>query len=539
MGGRPKTPSSWLPSRAAVLALVIGLLVTGGLVAAAQILYERNETRLLRLRGHELGLVLSGLVPSIQTPLASAAELADVTGGSVSRFDSLVATEVGSKRQFVSVSLWRLHPSRMQPIAVLGLSPGLASHPRQAAIFFKAALRHPILHVSGVGIGGPSPRIGYEYATPGVRHGFAVYAESALPKSRRLTLPSGSGLEGLNYALYLGRHRSPAELLVSNLSHLPVSGPTFTEPIPFGSNALTLLVTPSGPLSGTFFRDLPWIFGVVGVLLTIAAALLTDRLARRRKYAEALAKDLDRVARENREKYAEQRGISEMLQHALLPEALPRIDGLITCARYVPAAAGIEVGGDWYDLVAIDERRALLVIGDVSGHGLSAATTMAAMRHAALAYAAEDPAPDRLLERMCDLVNGTDHTYFATVLCALIDVDARAVTLASAGHPAPLLIFDGAARFAKIDVGVPIGVHSGEPRYRTTREQLDKGATLLAFTDGLIERRGEILDVGMTRLRKTALEANTTLERLVSKLAADLASKDNDDTAILGVQWAT
>jgi serine phosphatase RsbU (regulator of sigma subunit) len=522
-----------------VVALMVGLLVTGGLVAAAQILYERNEIRLLRLRGHELGLVLGGLVPSIQTPLASAAELADVTRGNVSRFDSLVAAEVGSKRQFVSVSLWRLRPARMRPAAVLGLSPGLASHPRQAAIFFKEAVRHPVLHVSGVGIGGSSPRIGYEYATPGVRHGFAVYAESALPKSRRLTLPSGSGLEGLNYALYLGRRQRHTALLVSNLTHLPVSGSEFSEIVPFGSDALTLVVTPNGPLSGTFFRDLPWIFGVGGVLLAIAAALVTDRLARRRRHAEALAEDLDRVARENRDKYAEQRGISETLQHALLPEALPMIDGLITGARYVPAAVGIEVGGDWYDLVAVDGKRALLVIGDVSGHGLSAATTMAAMRHAALAYAAEDPEPGSLLERMCDFVNGTEHTYFATVLCALIDVDTHTATLASAGHPAPLLIADGTARFAKIDVGVPIGVPSVRPRYRTTHEQVDEGATLLAFTDGLIERRGEILDVGMARLRKAALEANTTLDGLMSRLAEDLASDDNDDTAILGVQWTT
>ena len=101
------------------------------------------------------------------------------------------------------------------------------------------------------------------------------------------------------------------------------------------------------------------------MLLAAAAALLTDRLARGRQRAERLAGMLDRVAAENRAMYREERSISQTLQHALLPEKMPKLQGLRVSAMYVPAASGIEVGGDWYDVVAVDERRAVLIIGDV------------------------------------------------------------------------------------------------------------------------------------------------------------------------------
>ena len=158
------------------------------------------------------------------------------------------------------------------------------------------------------------------------------------------------------------------------------------------------------------------------MLISLAAALMTDRLARRRQYAEQLTGVLDRVAAENHQLYTEQRGIAQTLQHALLPDALPEFSGLQVSARYVPAASGIDVGGDWYDVVAADDQRVLLVIGDVSGHGLHAATTMALLRHATLAYAAEEPRPATVLAKLSDFVNSEAHDYFATVLCALIDV---------------------------------------------------------------------------------------------------------------------
>jgi MFS superfamily sulfate permease-like transporter len=118
--------------------------------------------------------------------------------------------------------------------------------------------------------------------------------------------------------------------------------------------------------SRSLFDRLPGIIVGVGVLLAFAAAAMTDRLARRRHQAERVAGSLNRVAAENRELYTEQRSIAQSLQHALLPEALPGIPGMDVSARYVPAASGIEVGGDWYDVVVAEDRRVMLVIGSRS-----------------------------------------------------------------------------------------------------------------------------------------------------------------------------
>ncbi|HEV7586327.1 MAG TPA: PP2C family protein-serine/threonine phosphatase [Solirubrobacteraceae bacterium] len=526
----------WRPSRVATVAFFLGLLVTAAFALISLQLYDRNEGRLLRLRAREVGSVLTAVVPSIQTPLASAAELADATGGNASRFRAFMAPYVGAGRQFASASLWRLGAPRLAPTAVVGTAPVLAKLPDQARSFFAHAEHSQRLNITGI-LAAPRPSLGFEFSTPGVTHGFAVYAENPLPKDRRSTLARNSAFSDLNYALYLGHSRRRADLLVTSLHRFPVKGRQASTVAPFGDSAFTLIVTPNGPLGGTFFASLPWIIVGVGVVISLAAGLMTDRLARRRQQAEQLSGVLDRVAAENHELYTEQRGIAQTLQHALLPDALPRFAGLQVSARYIPAASGIDVGGDWYDVVAAGEGRALLVIGDVSGHGLHSATTMALLRHAALAYAAEDSQPAAVLAKLSDFVNSDEHDYFATVLCALIDVEAHSLTIASAGHIAPLLIDGERGEFVKFEVNVPIGVMRDEG-YEESVVPVPPNATLVAFTDGLVERRSEVLDTGLARLRETAIGRQLGPDDLVETLTSDLASKDhNDDTAIVVIQW--
>jgi serine phosphatase RsbU (regulator of sigma subunit) len=516
----------------------MGLVVTGALALTSLGLYHRNENRILGLRVRELGLVLTAVVPSIQTPLASAAALADATGGSPQKFRAFMAPYVGPGGQFASASLWPLGAARLAPTAVVGAAPALASLPEQARPFFARAKQTRLLNVTGV-LGSVSPRLGYEFATPGTKRGFAAYAESPLPKDRRSPIASGSAFSDLNFAIYLGHSRRQGDLLATSVQRLPLRGHQASGVVPFGDSAFTVVVTPNGSLGGAFFESLPWIIAVVGVPVALAAALMTDRLARRRQYAEQLAGVLDRVARENRQMYSEQRGIAQTLQDALLPDALPEFRGLRMSARYVPAASGIDVGGDWYDVVAVDDQRVLLVIGDVSGHGLRAATTMASLRHAALAYAAKECRPATVLAELSDYVSGEVHDYFATVLCALIDVDAHRLTVASAGHIAPLLIDGDDGRFVELEVGVPIGVARDSPYHEAT-VSVPPNATLIAFTDGLVERRGEAIDVGLARLRDTATAQALALDELLTKLASELASGDHhDDTAIVGIQWQT
>src|SRR5208283_674457 len=130
-------------SRAAVVALLIGLLLTAALALTALALYDHNETRLLRLRARELSLVLGAVVPGVQTPLASAAALADETGGNAQKFRQFMAPFAGPGRTFGSASLWPLGTPKPAPATVLGATPLLASRPAAAQSFFSRAARIP------------------------------------------------------------------------------------------------------------------------------------------------------------------------------------------------------------------------------------------------------------------------------------------------------------------------------------------------------------------------------------------------------------
>jgi serine phosphatase RsbU (regulator of sigma subunit) len=522
-----------------VVVLVVGLIVTAALALTALAVYNRNEHRLLNLRVRQLSLVLGSTEPASQTPLASAAELADATRGNAQKFRAFMAPYVGQGRQFASVSLWPLGTSHLAPVAVVGQAPALESMPAKAVRFFEKEARPGVLNVTGF-LSSPHPALGLDFSMPlahGGLRGFAVYAEKPLPADRRSKLEGNSAFSGLNYALYLGRTERTSDMLVTSEKSLPITGRQASDVVPFGAQVFTLVVTPVGSLGGMFFERLPWLIALVGAIITLAAATMTNRLAHRRAQAEQLAGVLDRVADENRQMYAEQRSISRTLQHALLPDTLPSVEGLEVTARYIPAASGMDIGGDWYDVVPVGERQLVLMIGDVSGHGLEAATAMASLRHASLAYAAVDPSPAAVLGKLSRFVAARANDYFATGLCVLIDIDAHRLTVASAGHLPPLLIEGDGGRFVELRVGEAVGVRP-DSQYRETTVQAPPGATLIAFTDGLVERRGEVLDTGLMRLREAAVGQRLTLDDLVAKLARELLAKDHrDDTAIVGVQW--
>jgi serine phosphatase RsbU (regulator of sigma subunit) len=523
------------PSRAAWVALLSGLTLTAALAFTALSLYRHNESRLLNVRSRELASVLGTAVTAIQTPLASAAELADATKGDPQKFRQFMKPYVGPSRQFASASLWPLSSAKPAPTVVVGGPVALAAVPARAHEFLARASKSPLLSVTQI-IRSAGPRLGYEFDTPGVKHGFAAYAENPLPKDRRSKIASRSAFSDLNYALYLGHSKRTKDLLVTSVRRLPITGRQASNVVPFGDSAFTLVVTPKRSLGGAFFQSLPLIIVLGGLLLTLAAAAMTNRLARRRAYAEQLAGVLERVASENRELYTEQRSIAQTLQQALLPDLLPEVPGLRISARYISAASGIDIGGDWYDVVKTADGRILLVIGDVSGHGLRAATTMASLRHAALAYATQDCRPASVLSELSDFVNSGDHDYFATVFCALIDVDAHQLTVASAGHLAPLVLSEDDGHFIESDVNVPIGVKRTSAYHETT-VSVPPNSTLIAFTDGLVERRGELLDVGLARLRDAAKGHRLQLDDLLAKLAGLTPGEHHDDTAIVAIQW--
>ena len=518
----------------AVAVLVVGLAVTAVLTTVTYTSYTRNETRLLRLRARDIATVLTSALPTIQTPLASATALADATHGDQQKFTRLVAPYVGqgNGRPFVSVSLWRVHPALSGPIAVVGSPPTLPPRGPQAAAFFRNASAGGKLSVIGLV---RMRRLGYAF-TGQVPGPYVAYGESALPRGSYAPVPNNSAFADLDFALYLGFSANPPDLLIASVRRLPLSGTLTTVRVPFGDTYFTVMVAARQPLAGALPQRLPLAIGIVGTLLTLAAGALAIRLIERRRSVERLADQLEQVADENRRLYAEQRTIAKTLQHALLPEALPQFPGLQVSARYEAGCEGVDIGGDWYDLIALDDRRLLLVVGDVSGRGLRAATTMALLRFAIHAYHAQGDDPATFLPKLSGLVSvGTDRQ-LATVLCLLIDVTRREISITNAGHLPPLLIGAEDSHYIESQVGLPVGVDR-EAAYSSSTFAAPPGATLLAFTDGLVERRGESIEVGLERLRSSVAANHVGLEQLVTHVLEDLRDDAVDDTAVAAIRW--
>jgi hypothetical protein len=510
----------WIP----VAVLVVGLVVTGVLALVSAHLYTNNEKRLLVLRGKELGAVLAQALPNTQVPLASAAALADATNGNPQKVKRFIAPYVGAppKHQFVSASLWRAGGTGRTPLLALGLPPALTSSSSQFTALLDRAVRTHKLSVAGI-LNSSHPRLGYAFSTSGPR-GYVVYSESMLPANRRSRLESNQAFSEINYAIYLGHTPANQKLLVTSLKRLPVQGSHSMVRIPFGDTVLTLVVAARQPLAGSLPERLPWIILIAGALLATGAALLTARL--------------QRAVEENRRLYAQQRTIAQTLQHALLPAELPELPGLQVGARYEAGAEGVEIGGDWYDLIQLEDRKLLLVVGDVSGRGLPAATAMAALRFAIHAYAAQGDDPTTLLTKLSQILTLSEDEHLATVLCALIDADTRQISLVSAGHLPPLLITPTGSEFLEAPIGVPVGVDR-DPAYSATTFTAPPGATLLAFTDGLVERRGESIEDGLERLRAQVSSNHVPLEELLTRVLAELRHDAPDDAAIAGIRWMT
>src|SRR3954454_25403612 len=204
-------------STAALVTLAIGLAVTAALAIAAGGVYRHNERRLLNLRVRELSLVVSGATQSVQTPLASAAALADATDGDPARFRALMTPIVGKGRQFASASLWPLGGGT--PRARVTVGTPIASPAVRAAHVQALAHRPGVLNMVGL-LGERPPALGFQYsAAP-----YAVFVESPLPANRRSRLESNSAFSDLDYAVYLGHGRHTSNLILTSVKHLPMTG---------------------------------------------------------------------------------------------------------------------------------------------------------------------------------------------------------------------------------------------------------------------------------------------------------------------------
>jgi serine phosphatase RsbU (regulator of sigma subunit)/integral membrane sensor domain MASE1/anti-sigma regulatory factor (Ser/Thr protein kinase) len=267
------------------------------------------------------------------------------------------------------------------------------------------------------------------------------------------------------------------------------------------------------------------------------AALVADRI-RARQGLERSATELQRRVHERTEELTREHWIAETLQRSLLPDRLPEIPGVDLAARYVPAAAGLEIGGDWYDVVELPSGRVALAVGDVAGHGLRAAGAMGQLRLALRAYAIEEPSPAVAVARTHRLFQRLGSTDMATLVYLEFDPGEGTVRFANAGHPPPLVLLpDGTTSYLEGGLAPPLGAIPTGMRFRESSSALPPGATLLLFTDGLVERRGSSLHEDLDRLREVLAGAPHDLDELCDHLLATYVSDDlTDDVALLALR---
>jgi serine phosphatase RsbU (regulator of sigma subunit) len=231
--------------------------------------------------------------------------------------------------------------------------------------------------------------------------------------------------------------------------------------------------------------------------------------------------------------------IAVSLQRALLPERLIDDPQVALAAIYRPSDERLEVGGDWYETLALPDGRIGLAVGDVVGHGLEAAAAMGQLRTAVAALAPDCPSPTHLLEQLDDFAHRSSSMQFSTACYATLDTVTGAVQHASAGHP-PILHVDprGACRFVEDGVSWPLCASDG-PRAPHGTLVLEPGATLILYSDGLVERRGEAIDVGLRELaaaahRASGLEVDALCDALVRAMLDGRPVQD--DVVVLAVR---
>ena len=251
--------------------------------------------------------------------------------------------------------------------------------------------------------------------------------------------------------------------------------------------------------------------------------------------AELLQLAADRIALATRARMTQaERTAAAALQRSLLPGQLPTVPGLELAARYVPGGGG-EVGGDWYDVFDLPSGRLCVVVGDVVGRGLQASVAMGRLRSAVRAYALLTEDPAELLRRLDVQVQHFERDVMATVLCAVVEVDQSVAWVASAGHPPPVRSLAGCSgELMDVEPDPPIGL-TPVRRRRARAVELPLGSCLVLYTDGLVERRHESLDVGLARLTEAVRPgpAEQLCARIMGRLIGSRSSAD--DVALLVV----
>lgn len=232
------------------------------------------------------------------------------------------------------------------------------------------------------------------------------------------------------------------------------------------------------------------------------------------------------------------RHVAETLQHALLPNRLPTVDGLTLRSLYEPSHELTDVGGDWYDVVPFPDGRVGLVVGDAAGHDVTSAAEMGRVRHVLASHLLQLGDPAAALTSTDAYFNSIDVSMFATAVVIVIDDARDHLTVASAGHLPPLIVNLDGVSAVEVVPGPPIG--SGMGGYGHTSTTLAPGAAVVAFTDGVVERRGRSLDEAVGELAaKLSTSSDPSPAAIVGLMRDHLETPDRSDDAAVVIAVRT
>ncbi|MFE3990181.1 SpoIIE family protein phosphatase [Streptomyces goshikiensis] len=264
-------------------------------------------------------------------------------------------------------------------------------------------------------------------------------------------------------------------------------------------------------------------------------AFETNDLLVAAQLATHTALGIDKAVLYGREAY-----IADELQRTMLPDGLPQPTGVRLASRYLPAAETARVGGDWYDAIPLPGSRVALVVGDVMGHSMTSAAIMGQLRTTAQTLAQLDLPPAEVLHHLDEQAQRLGSDRMATCLYAVYDPVSHRITIANAGHPPPVLLhLGGRAEVLRVPPGAPIGV--GGVDFEAVELDAPAGATLLLYTDGLVESRLRDVWTGIEQLRErlattaqlTGLDHPPPLEALCDDVLDMLGPGDRDDDIAL------
>ncbi len=513
--------------RWSVMILAFLLVLTGVTFWGTRTIVRDQERRLLTERTHEVGLVLSTSIGAVPTSLSALGGILAATDGSTSAFTQAANTEVAANPNLAYGLLRQTSGGYVvEAAAGKGLAVGDVISDARAATMAEAS-RSKVVVVTPVIGTGANRVLGFALGPPAAPAGTVLYRQAALGVVSSPRAAATAPFHEVKVVLYASPRVDPSQVLVATTAQLPLKGSVQFQTLQVGSSTLLLAVAATQPLVGSVAADAPWFVLAVGVVVALLVGVAVEAESRRRRAAVALL--------------ASEHDIAETLQRSLLPE-LPQLKGLDLAARYLAGGTFQQVGGDWFDVFALADGRVGVVIGDVIGHDIAAATAMSQIRASLRAYAWQGDGPGPVLARLDRLIDAFGLAQLVTVFYGVLEEAApdggRVLRYANAGHLPPFVLApDGHVHSMAGGGSTVIGAPTTENRVEA-EQVLPAGSTLLLFTDGLVEVPGGSLNDSLASLAATIAghRPSDPAENLCERVVTAMQGKDlRDDIAVLAI----